>query len=135
MSFGDADATRATDAGENEAVVLAFSFAALDALADPQAAVGNARSWSDQVGVVSDRPAHRVINRIRKYDVYEEDFYPQGDRSETLADVGSGTDADRYVYVGTTNEDAEIASRAGWEYRPIDEAARKAGWELSADPV
>lgn len=117
----------ATDA--DETMTVAFSFSAITALDDPSSAVDDARRWSENVGVVSDEPAPAVINRIRDRGVYGEDFFPDMDRAGTLTDVKRGTDTDRYVYVGRSDEDAEIASKTGWEFLSVDEAARTAGWE------
>lgn len=113
----------------DETMTLAFSFSAIEALNDPDVAVDDARRWSENVGVVSDEPAPEVINHIRDQGVYGEDFFPDTDRASTLTDVKRGTDTDRYVYVGTSDEDAEIASETGWEFLSVDEAALVAGWE------
>jgi hypothetical protein len=118
------------DAGDaGETITLAFSFSAIEALRDPDAAVEDARRWSENVGVISDAPAPEVINRIRDLGIYGEDFFPDMNREGTLTGVKRGTDTDRYVYVGTSDKDAEIASKAGWEFQLVDEAAKAAGWE------
>jgi len=122
--------TRATE--DETTLTLAFSEAAIEALADPGAAVEDARRWSENVGFVSDEPAHEVLNRIRKYDIYDEDFYPEFDRGDTLGEVRLGTDTDRYVYVGTTPADADLAETWNWEFLTVEAAAQAAEWELDA---
>lgn len=125
------DATQTVDA--EETLTIALSFAAIDALESPGAAIDDTRDWSEHVGIVSDRPAHRVINRIRQWDIYDEDFYPRSDKADTLTDIAISTDTERYVYVGTSEDDAEIAAERGWEYRSIEEAARAAGWDVTRE--
>jgi hypothetical protein len=114
-------------------MTLAFDLAALQRLARPDAAFTDARQWTEYVGVVSEEPTYVVTNFTRKHRV-RQDFFsgPQG-REESLTRVGEQFDTDRHVFVGTDDEDAALADRAGWEFVRVEEAAEAADWELG-DP-
>lgn len=111
-------------------MVLAFTLSALRALDDPRAATVEAREWSAVVGVVSDRPESSVRNFTRANRV-RRDFFPGGRGvRESLSYVDERFPADRFVLVGTGEDHRAVAEAAGWEYRPVEEAAEKAGWAL-----
>jgi hypothetical protein len=114
-------------------MTLAFDLAALQRLARPDAVFTDARQWTEYVGVVSEEPTYVVTNFTRKHRV-RQDFFsgPQG-REESLTRVGEQFDTDRHVLVGTDDEDAALADRAGWEFVRVEEAAEAADWELG-DP-
>jgi hypothetical protein len=114
-------------------MTLAFDLAALQRLVRPDAVFTDARQWTEYVGVVSEEPTYVVTNFTRKHRI-RQDFFsgPQG-REESLTRVGEQFDTDRHVLVGTDDEDAALADRAGWEFVRVEEAAEAADWELG-DP-
>jgi len=114
-----------------DSMTLAFDVEALEPLAAPGAAFEDARQWSTYVGVVSDKMAYQVVNYIREQGVYNEDFFSRADRAGSLDHVRETTDTDRYVFVGRSEEDADLARECGWEFLPVEEAARKADWDLA----
>jgi hypothetical protein len=119
--------------GGDADMTLAFELEALRGLADPNAVFNDARQWTEYVGVVSEKPTYVVTNFTRKHRV-RQDFFsgPRGVR-ESLENVKAQFDTDRHVLVGTTDEDADVAEAAGWEYLPLEQAAEAAGWQLAGD--
>ena len=115
--------------GDGE-MTLAFELAALQSLAEPSAAFADARQWTRYVGVVSDEPTYVLTNYTRKRRIRQDFFSGPRGKGGTLESVKEQFESDRYVFVGTDDEDAEIAGAAGWEYLPIEEAAEAAEWEL-----
>ncbi len=114
-------------------MALAFDLSALRALEDPKAAVEDAREWALMVGIASDEPGSSVSAFARDHRI-RRDFFPgERDARESLLYVRRAFDADRYVFVGTDERHRGAATSAGWEYRPVGEAAEKAGWELAGD--
>jgi hypothetical protein len=117
--------------GQRDAeMTLAFELAALESLSDPEAVFTDARQWTEYVGVVSEKPTYVVTNFTRKHRV-RQDFFsgPQG-VEESLENVKGQFDTDRHVFVGTGDEDREVAEAAGWEYLSVEDAAEAAGWEM-----
>jgi len=114
-------------------MTLAFELGALKRLQRPDEVFADARSWSEYVGVVSDKPTYVVTNFTRKNRI-RQDFFsgPRGKR-ESLENVGRQFDTGRHVFVGTDADDREVAEDVGWEYLPLEDAAEAAGWELG-DP-
>jgi len=114
-------------------MTLAFELEALKRLQRPDEVFADARSWSEYVGVVSDKPTYVVTNFTRKNRI-RQDFFsgPRGKR-ESLENVGRQFDTGRHVFVGTDADDREVAEDVGWEYLPLEDAAEAAGWELG-DP-
>ena len=111
-------------------MTLAFELEALKRLKRPDEVFADARSWSEYVGVVSDKPTYVVTNFTRKNRI-RQDFFsgPRGKR-ESLENVGRQFDTDRHVLVGTGEDDREVAEEVGWEYLLLEDAAEAAGWEL-----
>lgn len=114
----------------SDSMTLAFELEALEPLADPAAVFEDARRWSTHVGVVSDKMAYQVINYLRDQGVYNEDFFSRADRACSLAHIRETTDTERYVFVGRSEDDADLARECGWEFQPVEKAARKADWDL-----
>ena len=117
----------------NSDMTLAFELSALQELAEPEAAFGDARQWTTYVGVVSEKPTYVVTNYTRKHRI-RQDFFsgPRGKR-ESLESVKEQFDTDRHVFVGTSEADAELAAEIDWEYLPIEDAAEAAGWDLAGE--
>ena len=111
-------------------MTLAFELEALKRLKRPDEVFADARSWSEYVGVVSDKPTYVVTNFTRKNRI-RQDFFsgPRGKR-ESLENVGRQFDTDRHVFVGVDEDDREMAEDVDWEYLPLSDAAEAAGWEL-----
>jgi hypothetical protein len=118
------------DSGGSSDMTLAFDLEALQALAYPDRVFQDARQWSEYVGVVSEKPTYVVTNYTRKHRIRQDFFSGPRGREESLENVGEQFQTDRHVFVGGSDEDAELADSVGWEYLPVDQAAEAAGWEL-----
>jgi hypothetical protein len=111
-------------------MTLAFELAALQSLAEPDAVFQDARRWSAYVGVVSDEPTYVVTNFTRKNRIRQDFFSGPRGKDESLASVKEQFDTERHVFLGTGEDDRELAEESGWEFLPVEDAAEKAGWEL-----
>jgi hypothetical protein len=113
-------------------MTLAFTYRAARRLADPGAAVADAATWADWIGIVGDVPAH-AINKFQREHAVDADFFNGSGTGpgERLADIGphSMFYAERMVVVGVPGEEG-VAERADWEFVPLPEAAEGAGWTL-----
>ncbi|MEF8779181.1 MAG: hypothetical protein V5A46_00710 [Haloferacaceae archaeon] len=114
-------------------MTLAFELGALKELADPNAVVDDARRWTEYIGVVSEKPTYVVTNFTRKHRIRQDFFSGPRGVAESLANVKSQFDTDRHVFVGTSEEAADIAEEVDWEFLPLEEAAEAAGWELAGE--
>ena len=114
-------------------MTLAFELSALQALADPGEVFADARQWSRYVGVVSEEPTYVVTNFTRKRQIRQDFFSGPKGRGESLESVRRQFDTDRHVFVGTDEDDRELAAEYGWEFLPVEEAADAAGWTLAED--
>jgi len=119
--------------GASGDMTLAFELAALKSLASPNVVFNDARQWTEYVGVVSDKPTYVVTNFTRKHRVRQDFFSGPRGVTESLENVAEQFDTERHVFIGTTDEDAEIAESTGWEYLPLEQAAEAADWELADD--
>ena len=115
-------------------MTLAFELAALQELAGPSAVFDGARRWSKYVGVVSEKPTYVVTNFTRKERIRQDFFSGPRGKGESLESVREQFDTDRHVFVGTTDEDRDLADEVGWEYLSVEDAAAAAEWDL-ADEV
>ncbi|ELY53347.1 hypothetical protein C493_14168 [Natronolimnohabitans innermongolicus JCM 12255] len=135
-SHDDSESTERTsshgDASDPDDMTLAFTYRAINRLADPQYAVADARGWSDWIGIVGtvSTPAIRKFQRDTGIDI---DFFGGSETgpAERLADITpeSMFYADRMVLVGTAGDD-EIADAADWEFVPLETAAENADWAV-----
>ncbi|SFR52692.1 DUF7124 domain-containing protein [Halogeometricum limi] len=121
------------DGGGSTNMTLAFELSALKALADPNAVFNDARQWTEYVGVVSDKPTYVVTNFTRKHRVRQDFFSGPRGVKESLENVKQQFDTDRHVFVGTTEEDRELAAETDWEFLPLEQAAEAANWELAGE--
>lgn len=113
-------------------MTLAFDLGAIEALANPGDAVSDARRWSRYVGVVSnDQPA--VETFVRRHGIRQDFELGSLDRQSVLSKLKWEADTARYVLVGTTERDRDLAEHVGWEYVPVEEAAAAADWTLAAE--
>jgi len=122
MNGGDSDMT------------LAFELEALKELHDAQEVFTNARQWTTYVGVISEKPTYVVTNFTRKHRIRQDFFSGPRTRRESLGNIKEQFDTERYVFVGTTDEDEQLAAELDWEYLAVETAADAAGWELATDP-
>lgn len=112
-------------------LTLAFELAAARRLADPEAAVDDARTWSENVGVVTDRPPH-VLTKFTRDNYIRNDFQPAAEPAvETLDHLREHFETERFVFVAQDATDAP----EGWTLRTIEEAAAEADWELHPEPT
>ncbi|WP_121820422.1 DUF7124 domain-containing protein [Halostella salina] len=118
------------DGGGDGEMTLAFELAALQELANPSAVFDGARRWSKYVGVVSEKPTYVVTNFTRKERIRQDFFSGPRGKAESLESVREQFDTDRHVFIGTTDEDRDLADEVGWEYLPVEDAAEAAEWEL-----
>ncbi|EMA65632.1 DUF7124 domain-containing protein [Halorubrum kocurii] len=116
--------------GRTGEVTLVFSLGAARRLADPQAAIADARAWSRHVGIVAN-DADAVDRLVRDAGVENDYALRNWDKWGTLGDIYEETNAPRAVFVGTGAGNRRVATHVGFEYRSIEEAAEKAGWALS----
>jgi hypothetical protein len=111
-------------------MTLAFELSALRRLADPGAAFSGARQWTEYVGVVADAPTYEVTNFTRKRRIRQDFFSGPKSKRESLESVREQFDTERHVFIGTGDEDRELAAELGWEYLAVEDAAEAADWEL-----
>jgi hypothetical protein len=114
-------------------MTLAFELEALKALVNPGEVFDDARRWSRYVGVISDKPTYVVTNFTRKNRIRQDFFSGPKGRAESLASVREQFDTDRHVFVGTADEDRDLAEAEDWEYLPVEQAAEAADWTLAAE--
>ncbi len=112
-------------------MTLAFELSALERLAEPGAVFDDARRWSKYVGVVSDKPTYVVTNFTRKNRIRQDFFSGPKGKGESLESVREQFDTDRHVFVGTTDEDRDLADDHEWEFLDVTEAAEAAEWQLA----
>ncbi|UIO99555.1 hypothetical protein Hbl1158_13660 [Halobaculum sp. CBA1158] len=118
-------------------MTMAVSYAAIRSLANLHAALADAETWTDYVGIVGDVDAH-VINKFQRDNKLDLDFFNGTGTGpgERLEEVGPNSMfyADRMVLVGVeSNGERAWAERAGWEFVPLAEAAEASGWALADD--
>ncbi len=117
------------DGGSGD-MTLAFDLEALKRLAQPDVVFSDARQWSEYVGVVSEKPTYVVTNFTRKHRIRQDFFSGPRGREESLENVREQFGTERHVYVGTSEDDEDLADATGWEYLDVTDAADAAGWEL-----
>ena len=118
------------DGGGSTDMTLAFELEALKRLARPEEVFSDARTWSEYVGVVSEKPTYVVTNFTRKNRIRQDFFSGPRGREESLENVRAQFDTERHVFVGVDDGDADLADGVGWEYLPIERAAEAADWQL-----
>ena len=114
-------------------MTLAFELSALEALAEPTEVFSDARRWTEYVGVISEKPTYVVTNFTRKNRIRQDFFSGPRGRRESLENVKRQFDTERHVFVGTGEEDRELAEAVEWEYLAVTDAAEAAGWTLGGD--
>lgn len=114
-------------------MTLAFELEALKAVASPERVFEDARSWTEYIGVVSEKPTYVVTNFTRKNRVRQDFFSGPRGVKESLVSVKAQFDSERYVFIGTTDEDETLAADVEWEYLDIEDAADAADWMLARE--
>lgn len=117
----------------SEDMTLAFELSALQSLAKASTVFANARQWTTYTGVVSDEPTYVVTNYTRKRRIRQDFFSGPDGKQGTLESVKDQFESERYVLVGTEEDDRALAEALGWEYLDVVEAAQAADWELADD--
>lgn len=109
-------------------MTLVFKRAALDRLADAAAVFDDAERWTEVIGLVSDEAPER-LSSYASQEGLEPDFLSSS-RGQTggLAVVRQQYPTERHVFVGTTDDDRQLAQSLGWEYLDVHDAADAAGW-------
>jgi len=121
------------DGGGSTDMTLAFELEALKRLARPEEVFSDARTWSEYVGVVSDKPTYVVTNFTRKNRIRQDFFSGPRGREESLENVKKQFDTDRHVLIGVDDDDVALAESVDWEFLPVEQAAEAAEWDLG-DP-
>lgn len=113
----------------DESLTLVFSLRALKRLENPAGVFAGATEWSDHIGVIGTDP--RVVKDYMADHDLRQDYFT-GDRGipESLSLISWQFDTERYVFIGTGEEEREAVPTANWEYLPVSEAAEKANWEV-----
>ena len=120
------------DGGSGD-MTLAFELAALKALDSPETVFTDARQWTNYVGVISEKPTYVVTNFTRKHRIRQDFFSGPRTRRESLTNIRTQFESDRYVLVGTSEEDEQLAADTDWEYVDVETAADAAGWQLATE--
>ena len=114
-------------------MTLAFELSALQQLAYPERVFEDARTWSRYVGVVSEEPTYVVTNFTRKNRIRQDFFSGPRGKGESLESVKQQFATDRQVFIGTSEEDAQLAEELDWEYLDVEDAAEAADWLIATD--
>jgi hypothetical protein len=118
------------DGGSGD-MTLAFELDALKQLADPEAVFTDARQWTSYVGVISEEPTYVVTNFTRKNRIRQDFFSGPRGREESLVNIKTQFDSERYVFVGTDEDDEQLAEETDWEYVDVETSAEAADWQLA----
>ncbi len=119
--------------GGNSDMTLAFELEALKRLRSPDSVFTDARQWTEYVGVISEKPTYVVTNFTRKHRIRQDFFSGPRTREESLVNIKQQFESDRYVFVGTTEEDEQLAEETSWEFVDVEAAAQAADWQLSLE--
>ncbi len=114
-------------------MTLAFELEALKTLASPERVFEDARGWTEYIGVVSEKPTYVVTNFTRKNRIRQDFFSGPRGKAESLEGVKDQFQTERYVFIGTTEDDEQLAEEVGWEYLAVEDAAEAADWIIAAD--
>ncbi|NUB89601.1 hypothetical protein HTZ84_20095 [Haloterrigena sp. SYSU A558-1] len=114
-------------------MTLAFELEALKELASPESVFEDARGWTEYIGVVSEKPTYVVTNFTRKNRIRQDFFSGPRGKAESLEGVKDQFDTDRYVFIGSTEEDEQLADDVDWEYLDVEDAAEAADWIIAAN--
>ncbi|WP_436345736.1 DUF7124 domain-containing protein [Natronorubrum sp. FCH18a] len=113
-------------------MTLAFELEALKELASPESVFEDARGWTEYIGVVSEKPTYVVTNFTRKNRIRQDFFSGPRGKAESLEGVKDQFDTDRYVLIGSGEEDEQLADEVGWEFLAVEDAAEAADWIVAS---
>ena len=113
-------------------MTLAFELEALKELASPERVFEDARSWTEYIGVVSEKPTYVVTNFTRKNRIRQDFFSGPRGKAESLEGVKDQFQTERYVFIGASDDDEALAEEVGWEYLAVEDAAEAADWIIAA---
>lgn len=114
-------------------MTLVFKRAALDRLADPEAVFDDAAQWTEVIGLVSDDAPERLAAYAEREGLDPDFLSDARGQTDGLAVVRQQFSTERHVFVGTTDEDRQLAQSLGWEYLAIEDAAEAADWTRVED--
>jgi hypothetical protein len=120
------------DGGSTD-MTLAFELEALKELENPDSVFTDARQWTSFVGVISEKPTYVVTNFTRKHRIRQDFFSGPRSRKESLVNIKDQFDTERHVFVGTNEEDDQLAEETDWEYVHVEDAADAANWALALE--
>jgi hypothetical protein len=120
------------DGGSTD-MTLAFELEALKELENPDSVFTDARQWTSFVGVISEKPTYVVTNFTRKHRIRQDFFSGPRSRKESLVNIKDQFDTERHVFVGTNEEDGQLAEETDWEYVHVEDAADAANWALALE--
>ena len=126
------DAGAAGEDGSDGSVTLAFSIDAIAALADPRAVFADARRWSRHVGIVGDDAA-AVEAFVARHGLRQDYELGSLEPYAVLSRLRWEADTDRFVLVGTSQRDRDLAGYVDWEYVTVAAAASAADWTLAEE--
>jgi len=113
-------------------MTLAFELEALKELASPERVFEDARSWTEYIGVISEKPTYVVTNFTRKNRIRQDFFSGPRGKAESLSGVKDQFQTERCVFIGASEEDKALAEEVGWEYLAVEDAAEAADWVIAA---
>lgn len=114
-------------------LTLVFNRAALECLQDPAGVLADAGTWTEVIGLVADEEPDRIAAFADHAGIHPDVISSRGGQTGGLAAVRQQFSTDRHVFVGTRDEDRQIAQSLGWEFVPVTEAADAADWMLADD--
>ena len=123
--------------GGADEMTMAISYEAIRRLENLHAALADAETWTDWVGIVGDVDAHR-INKYQRDHRLDLDFFNGTGTGpgERLAEIDEHSMfySKRMVLVGVESAGERAwAEAADWEFVPLADAAADAGWSLSEE--
>jgi hypothetical protein len=111
----------------SETMTLAFELASLQQVREPQTVVVDARRWARNVGLVStDSDATHAFSA--EYLVRRD--FQMAPTPANFQHLRNRFTTERHVLVGEAPDRPDDLPQHHWEYLPLADAARAAGWEL-----
>lgn len=118
--------------GGADDMTMVFTYEAMRRLENVQRVLLDANEWCDWLGIVGDVDSH-VLNKFQRDNQLDLDFFNGTGTTpaERLSEIDEHSMffAKRMVLVGVEGQ-STISDAAGWEFVPVDHAAREAGWDL-----
>jgi hypothetical protein len=118
------------DRADQDHMTLVFAFSALQRLARPDEVVTDAHRWTEYIGVAGDAPPDAIVAFVESAGLDPDFVSGEAGKTGNLATIRQQFRTERHVFIGTTDEDRDIAEALGWEHLSIEEAAENADWTL-----